>query len=288
MSNETLFHTLEEALTDATKSEKKIISYILKNRAELPFLPISGLADACGVGDATVSRFCRSLGYKGYSEFRMALFKAVSADLAQNRLLAKDDLLIRREDSVAEMAQKLLNRNVAAMSQTQSLLREESVRSAAQSLHDARNVYCFGQGASGIIAQDAWARFSTVSPRFHSIVDSHLQASAVSLCSAEDAILFFSYSGSTKDAGDVLRLARENGVRVILITHFQKSPATRYADVVLLCGGRETPLQTGSISAKIAQLYLVDVLFNEFCRLDPQTASCNRERTAQADAVKHL
>ena len=288
MKYEKIFDVLENKFVDATKAEKKIITYILNNRAELPFLPISGLADACGVGDATVSRFCRSLGYKGYGEFKMALSKAVSADLAQNRSFPDDDFLIQQDDSVQDMAQKLLNSNVAAMSETLSLLNDEDVRRAAQSLYNANCVYCFGQGASGIIAQDAWARFSTVSPRFHYICDSHLQTSAVSLCSVHDVVIFFSYSGATKDAEDVLRLARDNGVKVILITHFQKSPAARYADVVLLCGSKETPLQTGSISAKIAQLYLIDVLFNEFCRQNPQYTARNREMTAQANTSKHL
>ena len=63
-------------------------------------------------------------------------------------------------------------------------------------------------------------------------------------------------------------MARERGAKPILITRFPKSPGAACADVVLECGSRESPLQAGSIAARLAQLYLLDVLFNEVCRRD--------------------
>lgn len=282
------FEKLETFFTNATKSEKKIITYILSHKSEVPFLSISGLAEACGVGDATVSRFCRALGYDGYAAFKVALSKSISSAPLLSVTPMEEELQIRMEDTVEEMAHKLLVNNISAMMETLSLLPADAVRQAVQYLSKAKCVYCFGQGASGLIAQDAWARFSTVSPRFHTISDSHLQTCAVSLCSAGDALLYFSYSGATRDGEDLLRLACENEVKIILITRHVKSPAARYADVILPCGSKEAPLQTGSISAKVAQLFLVDVLVNEFCRHNPRDTARNRERTAQSITAKHL
>ena len=48
-------------------------------------------------------------------------------------------------------------------------------------------------------------------------------SSAISLADSEDAILFFSYSGSTRDMCDTLNIASQRNVPVILITHFPKS-----------------------------------------------------------------
>ena len=282
------FEEIERLSSKATKSEKKIIAYILTHRSEVPFLSVSGLAEECGVGDATVFRFCRALGYEGYAAFKVALSKALSSSPLLSVTPMGEEMQIRIEDTVEEMARKLLANNISAMTETLFLLQADAIRQAVQYLSDARCVYCLGQGASGLIAQDAWARFSTVSPRFHTISDNHLQTCTVSLCSTEDVLLYFSYSGATRDGEEILHLARENGVRIILITRHAKSPAARYADVVLPCGSRETPLQTGSISAKVAQLVLVDVLVNEFCRQNPQDTSRNRERTARSVTVKHL
>lgn len=67
------------------------------------------------------------------------------------------------------------------------------------------------------------------------------------------------------------------GAKLILVTRFQNSPASFYADTVLLCGPNEQPLQFGSTEALIAQLYVVDVLLSEFARRSPDEAErCRR------------
>lgn len=48
-------------------------------------------------------------------------------------------------------------------------------------LSSSRRIYCFGQGGSMIMAMEAWARFSTASPNFVHICDSHMQASAIAM-----------------------------------------------------------------------------------------------------------
>ena len=141
---------------------------------------------------------------------------------------------------------------------------------------------------SMLLAMVAAHQFSTISPRFFAVEDSHVQASTAALLSPEDVVLFFSYSGSTKEIVDLMGLARARGARVILITRFSKSPGAAQADVVLQCGSNEGPLQLGSMPARMAQLYVLDVLYNEFMRRDPEGARLSQERIAEALAEKHL
>ena len=103
-----------------------------------------------------------------------------------------------------------------------------------------------------------------------------------------DVILFFSFSGATKDLIDTMRTAKERGVKTLLVTRFPKSPGAQMADLVLPCGANESPLQLGSVPAKIAQLFLLDVLFSEFCRRDLESCRESRARLATALEDKHL
>ena len=119
------------------------------------------------------------------------------------------------------------------------------------------------------MAMEAWARFSTASPNFVHICDSHMQASAIAMADSKDAILFFSYSGSTRDMCDTLQIASSRHVPVILITHFPKSAGAEFASVVLQCGYNESPLQSGSVAAKVGQLFLIDCLFYGYCSQKP-------------------
>jgi DNA-binding MurR/RpiR family transcriptional regulator len=145
-----------------------------------------------------------------------------------------------------------------------------------------------GQGGSMLIAQEAAHLFSTVDNRFVAVIDSHMQAISAAMMEPEDVVMFFSYSGSTRAMMETLKLAKERGGRVILVTRFPKSPGAELSDIVLQCGANENPLQSGSIAARIAQMYLVDVLFSEYSRRDLRRTRENRARIAEALAKKHL
>lgn len=66
----------------------------------------------------------------------------------------------------------------------------------------------------------------------------------------EDVVLFVSYSGATRDMMETLRTAKSAGAKVILLTHYEDSPGAALADVVLLCGAQESPLDSGASPSK--------------------------------------
>ena len=115
-----------------------------------------------------------------------------------------------------------------------------------------------------------------------------MQAIAASHLTARDVVLYFSYSGSTEELLKNLKIVWERKAKVILITRFPKSPGASYAHVVLQCGSKEGPLQVGSVAARVAQLYLTDVLFHEVCRRHPDQCAAIRQVVAEALSDKHI
>lgn len=267
-----------------TASEKKLADYILSAQNSISRMSISELASACAVADATVSRFCRRLGYKGYPDFKIAIANASVGRLEDNPLSGE----ITQEDDLDTISRKLLNASVTAMNQTLEVLNLQAVAQAAAILRSSTSVYCMGQGGSMLIAAEAAHLFSTISSKFRPVSDSHMQAMAAVLMEPTDAVLFFSYSGSTLAMLDTLKSVRERGAKVILVTRFPNSPGAALADIVLQCGANENPLQSGSIPARIAQMYLVDVLFSEFTRKNLESAKDSRNRIARALSAKHV
>ena len=162
------------------------------------------------------------------------------------------------------------------------MLAAASVDRAAELLLEARQVVCLGQGNHSVVALAACAQFSTTSPKFKTIQDSHLQTVVLSTLSERDVVLYFSYSGATHEVLEAAELIRSRRARLILVTRFLNSPASAYADAVLLCGPNEQPLQFGSTDAIIAQLYVVEVLLSEFTRRDPEEAERCRQSVGKA------
>lgn len=269
-----------------TRSEKKLADYIFSNTTNTQYLSISALAENSGVSEATITRFCKKLALSGYNEFKLALAKAeYTADIVEHISIPQP---ITSEDHLGNICQKLFSSNVASLNETYELLDEQAVRKAVDILAGAERVYCFGHGGSSVVAMEAWARFSTISSHFIHISDSHLQVMAASLATPQDAFLFFSYSGSTRDMKSLLEIARNRKTPVILITHFARSLAASYADVVLLCGYNESPTQSGSIAAKVGQLFLIECLFYGYFMKNPERSNQARFLTAEAVAKKLL
>lgn len=266
-----------------TSAEKKIADYLLVNREESQYMSISDLAERAEVAEATISRFCRRLGYKGYSAFKLAM--ASSAVHGTGSIYFGE---FQSLDSVSEMCRKVCANNVDAITQTLALIRTDTLSQAADMLLAADKVLCMGQGGSMILAEEAAHLFSSALPNFYAVSDTHTQIMRVATLTSRDVVLYFSYSGSTREQVDVMKVARANGAKVILVTRFPKSPGAVGADVVLECGARETPLHLGSIAAKMGQLYLVDVLFSEVCRRNSEACLAHRKQVASALADLHL
>lgn len=85
-----------------------------------------------------------------------------------------------------------------------------------------------------------------------------------------------------------MHIAKERHISVILVTHFPNSRAAGYADVVLLCGYNESPLQSGSVAAKLGQLFIIECLFYVFCKRNPDIISAARASTIEAIMPKLL
>ena len=112
---------MRTAYNQFTKAEKKVADYILQNPREVLFMSITDLAEACQVGDTSVFRFCKSMELKGYQEFKMVLSLSLNeSDKGSSRFSGNVSL----DDTFQELAQKVLNTNVHALTETHSLLDE--------------------------------------------------------------------------------------------------------------------------------------------------------------------
>lgn len=273
---------LHQRQDELTKSGRMVADYLIHHADEAQYLSISSLARACNVAEATVFRFCRALGFEGYHEMRIALAQANATGALVNQRVPEPDA---DTATLCEHASALL---MTTINGTQNALSPEAVDRASELLRKARQVYCLGQGGSMLIANDICARFACISTKFRTAGDSHLQLVTASLMTPEDVVLFVSYSGATRDMLETLRTAKAAGAKIILLTHYEDSPGAKLADVVLLCGAQESPLDSGNIPIKVALLYVAEVLVLRYTMDDPQNVMDAQDRTSEALAVKML
>ncbi len=255
---------IRSAYNQFTKAEKKVADYILANPGKVLFMSISDLAEACSVGDTSVFRFCKTMNVKGYQDFKMKL--SLSMRGGSDGLADAEEKNITLEDNISELAKKVLSENVAAIQETYSLIDLKQMTRAMDILSEAKRIVFFGIGASMLTAMKAMNKFLHIEPKVYCSEVVNIQLITAATMDQNDAAVIFSYSGATKDTVEIARLAKESEAMTIVITRFQKSPLTDYADILLLCGANEGALQSGSTSAEISQLFLVDIMYSEYYR----------------------
>ena len=262
-----------------TAAERKVADYVLTQHSQVQFMSITQLADECGTAETTVTRFCRSLKLKGFNAFKIELARHSVLGVSSRREPVSTDTLAGRVQESGRLA-------IDAFHQTTELMDLNQIGRAVELIEQAPTVLCLGSGGSMIMACECAHLFSTVTGKFTTISDAHMQISAVATMDPKGVIILFSYSGATTGGIQILELARQRGIRTILVTRFQKSPAAKLSEVVLCCGSNESPFQFGSVPAKVAQLVVIDVFFQEYCLRNQE--SCNERVQYIASALSAL
>lgn len=264
-----------------TAAERRVADFVLAQHNQVQFMSITQLADECGTAEATVSRFCRSLKLKGFNAFKIELARHSASGAGAKQQRASTDTLAGR-------VQELGRLSIDAVHQTMELMDLHQIERAVEMIEQASRVLCIGSGGSMLMASECAHLFSTVTGKFLAISDAHMQVSAVATMDSSGVIFLFSYSGATTVGLQILELAKQRGIRTILVTRFQKSPAAKLADVVLRCGSNEGPFQFGSVPAKVAQLVLVDAVFQDYCLRNRESCEENIESIASALSGMHV
>ena len=262
-----------------TNSELKVAEFILKDPKPVIYTSITDIAFKVQVSETTVLRFCRKLGFKGYQGFKITLAQGLEkADEMYKELYDE----ITKDDSENDICKKVLSKSILSLNETFDLIDLKSLNKTLNYMIKAERIFFFGVGDSAVTAMEAKARFIRVTNKVDAVMDSHFQSMQASLLTKKDLAIAFSYSGSTKDTVEILKTAKKAGAKTVCVTHFSKSPITNYADELLLIGVNENPLQGGAITSKIAQLYLIDLLYVNYYIMTAQESFASKEKTAEA------
>jgi DNA-binding MurR/RpiR family transcriptional regulator len=240
-------------------SEVAIAEAILQNPDEAAGMNITQIADRSSTSVASIVRFCKTLGFKGYPEFRMALIGQLSRQVAQGTDLHLDGG-ITVDDSAAEVIRKIAYADSLAIKTTAERLDVEVFTKTVDVWDSANTIGIIGFASSAYVAMDLQLKLNRLGKRSVAWSDLHTALTSISILKKGDVLVAISHSGTTLDIIDVITEFKEKGITIVLITNALRSPATAIADLVLFTSARETTLRSGATASRIAQLTVVDCL----------------------------
>ena len=258
---DSVLHRLRQLLPGLSAAEARVAHAIMDDPKRIVDLTITELAKECGTSQATVARFCQTIGYSGYRDFRLELASATSREQAERDRFSVADGQIDLTDSTEDVIAKIAYQEVRAIEDTAKALDPHVLDSAVGALTRAKRIDIVGYGSSGLTAADLQQKLNRIGLPTQFFADPHVGVASAALQGPGGVVVGISHSGLTIDTVNALEIARKAGATTVGITNFPDSPLAERCDFVLTTQATENRYRSGAMSSRTAQLAVVDFLF---------------------------
>ncbi|MDV5225466.1 MurR/RpiR family transcriptional regulator [Providencia rettgeri] len=273
----TLAVKLESLLTRGKGTEQRIAHFLLESRDSIVSMNAAELAQAAGVSSASVIRFARQMGYRGYPEFKVDYL----SDEKQHKAESLYGNLSRNDDT-AQIIAKSGQMFITAIEKSVGLLEPLTVDAIAQKIVEAKRVVVFGIGSSAIVANDIFLKLIRVNKHALFSPDLHVQLGYSANLNASDLAIAVTARGNTPDINYMLKSAHESGCTTVALTRFGQDEAARLADYTLPYFYDEQHSQLGVITPQVLQMVIFDTLFFKYLTLANEDADIALHKARQA------
>ncbi|MFI6077784.1 MurR/RpiR family transcriptional regulator [Actinoplanes sp. NPDC051343] len=252
----------------------RIAETILADPETAAHASIVDLAERSGTSTATVTRFSRTLGFKGYANLRVAVATETGrAEQARWETDISGD--IAPDDPLSDVLGVVTAADTRAIQGTAAALRIDDVERVAAAIAEAKRVEIFGIGSSGTAAGEMAFRLERIRVPVWSRSDSHTALTNAALLLPGDVAIGLSHSGRTREVIETLAEAADHGALTVAVTSFGRSPLAEVADIVFTTAAMETTFRLAALSALHSQLLVLDLIY-------VAVAQRTYERTAEA------
>lgn len=246
---------------DLSPAMGKIADLVLADPTAMPHLSITEVALRAGSSAATVTRFARVLGYTSYAQFRVGLASDIGHEDAHESWRADIGREFDPQDAPGDLLRVLLTTHARALEATAALIELDEVRVVAKTIWNCAHLDVYGIGGSAEMAAELQARLYRIGVNAHAWGEVHSGLASAAILPPGSVAVALSNSGRTDETIELLQLAHQSGAFTVAITSDRNSPLAGIADSCIANATPKTHLQPDDLSAKHAQLLVLDLLY---------------------------
>lgn len=217
-----------------TKSETLIANYILSH--DISKNSIIDLAKEIGVGEATILRFCKKIGYSGFYEFKIEYIKSESLHIKPETTTFFSEELLK----ILETQQNISDPN--------------NYIQAAHIIHNSSDLFVLGIGSSETSAVDLGHQLQKRGYMTQIIQSKSSIDVSVNMISKLTTILVFSPRGHDTNVINYVKTAKLKGAKIIVFSEYLDTPLTQSSDLVIQTVSSLDHTDTNSLTTKFSQL----------------------------------
>ena len=239
------------------ESERKIGTYIIQHTAEVVDMTVGELAQACGVSDASVSRFCKKINMKGFHHLKITLAKEISEKGIEEEEVSNHISV----NDIEQSLKNILANKVTDITQTVSMMDAKQLSEILNKLNMARTVQFFAVGNTIPVAIDGAFKLNQIGIPAVSGTIWETQIGYTYNMTAEDVVIAISNSGESTAVLRALEAAKSAGATTLSITNSEKSSAAQLSDYHITTATREKLFLDGYCFSRVSATTVIEILY---------------------------
>lgn len=256
---------IEANYKNFTSVEKNIANFF-RNNEEIMDFSAKSISNRLFVSEATLSRFAKKCGYRGYREFIYQY---------EQNLTERNLKIVGNAGSVLNIYQELLNK-------TYSLIDQKQIMRICEYMADASRVFVCGKGSSGLAAMEAESRFMRIGVDIDSITDSDIMRFQTVFQNSKSMVIGISVSGMTESILYSLQQAHEKKSKTVLITAHKNGRISSYCDEIVLIPSLKYLNYGNVISPQFPILIFLDIIYSYYVSMDKRRMQVLHTSTLRA------
>lgn len=248
---------IEENHNKFTKSENKIMDFILQNSKYILEHSIGDISSKIGVSDATLSRFAIKIGFKGFNELRFIL------DQESKRVN------IEKNCSSDSILDRLVNDYKVFLDQNTELIKNEDISFLIDCLKNSSRIKIYGVGSSGYFSKEMGFRLSKLGFDSKAITETHEMKIDANFCNENDLIIGVSLSGLANDVIESMKIGKSRGAKTIALTNYPDSKIGKFSDKIIKIISKNTLEMGHFISPQIGLIFVLDYIISKIILENP-------------------
>jgi DNA-binding MurR/RpiR family transcriptional regulator len=275
-------YVIKQVLPNLAPSERKVAQFLLANPMQVVSMGVQEVAQNSSSSAAACVRLANRLGYKGFTDLRMALAKEVFSSERTNEQTTTEK--ITEQTTTGELVHMVVSSTCESLSGIEEVVDAGALEASVEAILGASHVLIAGIGASGIVAYDFQQKLARLGLHAVYTADSDMQIVEACALRSEGVLIAISYSGESSSVLKVTREAKKNGALVIAITRIGGNSLSRQADYTLNVVNSESLFREGATLSRFAQLLVVDLIYTMILARRHTTVSALLKRSWEAVA----
>ena len=256
---------IESNYDNFTMVEKTIADFFIQNRRKIDFSAKS-ISEKLYVSEASLSRFAKKCGYRGYREF----------------VYQYEETFVEKQESMTGNTRMVLNAYQELLNKTYSLVDEAQIARIGRYLNQSGRVFVCGRGSSGLTAEEMELRFMRIGVDIDSIKDTDLMRMQAVFQDSNSLVFGISISGEKEDVLYLLREAHRRGAKTVILTAKNRGIFEEFCDEIVLLPSLRHLNHGNVISPQFPILVMLDIMYSYYVGQDKFAKELLHDNTLRA------